>query len=181
MTGNKVEIRHSIYGRNFGWVDGRLIVNSERTNKGLGAEVLVEGIQRTTITTAQVLALFATPITIVAAPGVGNAVIVRAVGIHKPAGTAYGGIAAGEDMVCAYTDENGEQVTAQIETTGFLDSAAAQTRWVYAASADAAVADIAPVDNAVIVLKLIIGEIITGTSDLIVHAYFDVVPMVLTA
>ena len=181
MSGNKVEIRHSIYGRNFGWVEGRLIVNSERTSKGLGAEVLIEGIQRTTITTAQVLALFLTPITIVAAPGAGSAVIIRAVGIHKPAGTAYAGIAAGEDLVCAYTDENGEQVTAHIETAGFLDQSTAQTRWVYAVSADAAVADIAPVDNAVIVLKLMIGEVITGTSDLIVHAYFDVVPLVLTA
>jgi len=42
------------------------------------------------VTTAQVLALFATPQTIVPAPGANKALIFEGIVIHKPAGTAYG-------------------------------------------------------------------------------------------
>ena len=49
-------------------------------------------------------------------------------GIRLDAGTAYAGIAAGEDLSVKYTDESGAEV-AQCESTGFLDQATRQIRW----------------------------------------------------
>ena len=49
---------------------------------------------RVTITSAQLLALNASPITLVSAPGAGKALIFEGLLIQKPAGTAYAGIAA---------------------------------------------------------------------------------------
>ena len=48
------------------------------------------------ITSAQLLALNAAPITLVAAPGAGKALIFEGMSIQKPTGTAYAGIAAGD-------------------------------------------------------------------------------------
>ena len=45
-----------------------------------------------TITSAQVLALFATPRTLVAAPGANKALILEGAVFYKPAGTAYASV-----------------------------------------------------------------------------------------
>lgn len=114
-----------------------------------------------TITSAQLLALNATPQTLIAAPGVGKAIVVEDVQLHKPAGTAYAGIAAGEDLAVKYSNAAGAEVC-QIETTGFLDQAGAQ----YRQTRPTTTAAFTPVDNAPVVLHLLVGEIITGNSDL---------------
>ncbi len=144
------------------------------------AELITGAIRKTTITSAQLLALNATPQTIVPAPGAGLAVILNRLHVYKPAGTAYAGVAVGEDLVAKYTNGSGAQVSSVIETTGFLDQATAQHRYAGLPGAvTTTAADVAPVANAAVVLHLLTGEIITGTSDLIVWAFYDVVPTVL--
>lgn len=128
------------------------------------------------VTSAQLLALFATPQTIVPAQGAGVAVIPHRVAIHKPAGTAYGGIAAGEDLVLKYTNASGAQCSSVIETTGFLDQTTAQTRYAgMPASTGSTAGDVAPVANAAVVLHLLVGEITTGDSPLHVEVLWDVI------
>lgn len=135
----------------------------------------------TTITSAQLLALFTTPIAIVPAPGVGFANVVNRITIHKPAGTAYAGVALGEDLVAKYTGAAGAQISGVIETTGFLDSAGVQTRVVGGlGSTGATASDIALVDNAAVVLHLLAGDVITGTAPLYVRVSYDVVAMAFT-
>ena len=61
-----------------------------------------------TLTTAQVKALFATPVTVVAAPGAGLANVLHSVVAFLDFNTAaYDGIAAGEDFVLKYTNAAG--------------------------------------------------------------------------
>ena len=134
-----------------------------------------------TISSAQLLALNATPRSLVAAPGSGLYLVFDGAIIHKPAGTAYGGIAGGEDLSIKYTDASGLEVGV-CEATGFLDQATAQVRYVYPSLATATGGAgintaITPVANAALVLHLLTGEIITGTSPLYVRAYYKVITL----
>ena len=172
-----VEILSSIRGRRFGLArTGELVLNKD------GIQTLLGKYDTTTVTSAQLLALNATPQTVVAAPGAGLAIIPTKVAIHKPAGTAYAGIAAGEDLVLKYTDGSGAQVSSVIETTGFLDQTTAETRVAGMPGATGATAgSYEPVANAPVVLHLLVGEIITGDSDLIVRVWYDLIDTVITA
>src|SRR5688572_20996969 len=137
-----------IKGRQFGIdEEGNLIVNrSGGFREVLGAS------KYTQITSAQLLALFTTPQTVVAAPGAGLAIIPSKVVIHKPAGTAYAGIAAGEDLVLKYTNASGAQCSSVIEATGFLDQTTAQTRVArFPGSTGSTAGDVTPVANAAVV------------------------------
>jgi len=78
--------------------------------------------QVTNVTTAEVLALNAQEIAIIAAPGAGYAIIPTLWAVRKPSGTAYAGVAAGEDLVLRYTDDSGAICAGTVETTGLLDS-----------------------------------------------------------
>lgn len=128
-----------------------------------------------TITSAQLLALHAVPHQLVAAPGVGKALILVDAQFDLPyATTAYAGIAAGEDLEIRYTDGSG-QLVATIETTGFLDATASAYRHIYPETAAA----IAPVDNAALVLDLAVGEIITGDSPLKVRVRYREITLAL--
>lgn len=129
------------------------------------------------VTSAQVLALNATPIQIIAAPGVGYSIIVNKVVIRHGTGTAYAGIAAGEDLVLKYTNGSGAQCSSVIETTGFLDQATTQIRYANGpASTGSNVGDVTPVANAAVVLHLLNGEITTGTFDLLVLVDYNIIP-----
>ena len=125
----------------------------------------IEIIAEVTIPTAALLALNATPLSLIVAPGAGKAIVPSGSAIaYKAAGTAYAGIAAGEDLALKYTDANGT-VLWQFETTGFLDQATAQAR-VAAPSVPISTANLTPVENAALVAHLLVGEITTGTSDI---------------
>jgi hypothetical protein len=128
-----------------------------------------------TITSAQMLALFATPITLVAAPGAGKANIFEgAVAFLDYNSAAYAGIAAGEDLSVKYTNASGLQV-ANCEATGFLDQTADETRYI----PRELVAGFEPVANAALVLHMLVGEIITGDSPLKLRVFYRVVPTAL--
>jgi hypothetical protein len=130
-----------------------------------------------TVSSAELLALFATPKTLVAAPAAGFMNVFEGIVISKPAGTAYAGIAGGEDLLVSYTDASGTAL-ATLETTGFLDQATVQTRYAPAYKAASGVNSLTPT-NTSIVMSLLVGEIITGTSALNCRVYYRVIPSVL--
>jgi hypothetical protein len=127
-------------------------------------------VRKVVVPTASVLALNATPYTLVPAPGAGKMLVFKSMTVHKPAGTAYAGIAVGEDLAVKYTDASGAQVNTSLETTGFLDQTTAQTRITRPI-----VTEYTPVVNAALVLHLLVGEITTGDSDLICTVDYDIV------
>jgi len=127
-----------------------------------------------TITSAQLLALNATPKSLIAAPGANKAIIVERVIATKAAGTAYAGIAAGEDVALRYTDGSGT-VQATIEATGFLDQATAQVR----TAVPTTTANLTPTANAALVAHMTSGEIITGDSDLKLRILYRIIDTVL--
>lgn len=130
-------------------------------------EVQAVGALKTgTVTSAQLLALFATPVTLVAAPGAGKALILDGLQLwYDYNSAAYGGIAAGEDLSVKYTDASGTAL-AGCEATGFLDQTSDQFRVVRPYNAASSVSDITPTANAALVLHMLTGEITTGNSPL---------------
>lgn len=129
------------------------------------------------VSSAEILALNATPKALVPAPGANFALVFEGAVIHKPAGTAYAGIAAGEDLSVKYTDGSGTEV-AECETTGFLDQATAQTRYVRPHNAASAISSLTPTANAALVLHMLTGEITTGNSPLHVRVFYRIVPVI---
>lgn len=162
----------SIHGRQFGFdSDTRGIVTPSGSHGNL---------KKTKITSAQLLALNATPQIIVPAPPAGFAIAPERIAIYKPAGTAYAGIAAGEDLVAKYTNGSGAQCSSVIEATGFLDQATAKTRYAGPpGSVTTTAGDVTPVAAAAVVLHLLSGEFTTGDSDLYVWVWYSVFPTVL--
>lgn len=128
------------------------------------------------VSSAELLALNATPKTLVPAPGANFGLVFEGALIHKPAGTAYAGIAAGEDLSIKYTNGAGAEL-GQCEATGFLDQATAQTRHMRPHTAASGASEKTPVANAVLVLHMLTGEITTGTSALHVRIWYRIVPM----
>lgn len=115
-----------------------------------------------TVSSAELLALNATPKTLIVAPGAGKALILVAAELWLDyANAAYAGIAAGEDLTLKVSDAAGATL-ATIETTGFLDTTADAFRYVEPTTTAA----MAPVANAPLVLHLLSGEITTGDSPL---------------
>lgn len=132
-----------------------------------------------TVSSAEMLALNATPKTLVAAPGAGLAnIFENAVAFLDYNSAAYAGIAAGEDLSVKYTNAAGLAVGG-CETTGFLDATADATRFIQAYRAASGVSDITPVANAALVLHMLTGEITTGNSPLKLRVYYRVVPTTL--
>lgn len=123
-----------------------------------------------TLTSAQILALHTTPITVISAPGANKAIMVLSVEARHAGGTAYGNIAAGDDVQLRYTDGTGA-IAFTIETTGFLDQTTAQLRH-NPANEDG---PYAPVANAALVAHLP-GAIDTGNFDLILRIRYLIVP-----
>lgn len=169
-----IETQTSVYGQRLGLTArGGLVVNREKFD---GTQSTVGEYITTRIPTASVLTLFTTPFAILAAQGAGLAIVPTRVAIHKPAGTAYAGVAIGEDLVLKWTNAAGAQITSVIETTGFLDQATAQTRIAFPpATVGATAGDLTPAANAAVVAHLLVGDIITGTSDLFVRMWYDII------
>lgn len=115
-----------------------------------------------TVSSEELLALNATPKTLIAAPGEGKALILLGAELWLDfAETAYDGIHADEDLTIRYTDASGA-VLATVETDPFLAATADAFRYVQPTTTAA----ITPVANAPLVLHLSTGEIATGDSTL---------------
>lgn len=175
-----IDIQTSVHGQRLGLsARGGLVVNRENFD---GTQSMVGEYKTTRIPSASLLTLFTTPFTILAAQGAGLAIVPTRVAVHKPAGTAYGGIAVGEDLVLKWTNAAGAQIISVIETTGFLDQATAQTRFAFPpATVGATAGDLTPAANAAVVAHLLVGDITTGTSDLYVRMWYDIIATVFTA
>ncbi len=165
----------SIFGKRIAASKTGLLLLQPATNEGAGEQIVIGQSRVTTITSAQLLALNATPQIIIPAPDAGYANILTGLAVRKPAGTAYAGVGATEDLVAKYTDGSGQEVSGQIETAGFLDQTTAQLRYVGPVGAAAAVADITPLSAAAIVLALNAGEVTTGTGGLVVKAFWTTI------
>lgn len=121
----------------------------------------IDVITDVTITSAQLLALNATPITLVAAPAAGTANVLLDVQFFLDYNSAaYAGIAAGEDLAVRYTNGSGD-ILATVEATGFLDATADAFRFQAAVTTT-----VTPVAAAALVLHMLTGEVITGNSPL---------------
>lgn len=162
-------IQTSVRGRKLGLShDGDLLLN--RSDGGQ------EGCTRiTVITSAQLLALNATPREIVPAPGQGYVNILKRMQLRKREGDAYT-CAAGEDLVARYTDGSGAKCSTEIETAGFLDQTDSQVRMAFGpANSGTTEGEVVLVPNAAIVLALLSGEITDGTGALAVRVWYDIV------
>lgn len=121
-----------------------------------------------TVSSAELLALNATPKTLIAAPAAGHALILVAAEFWLDYNSAaYAGIASGEDLTIKYTDASGA-VLATIETDPFLTATADAFRYVEPVTTAA----ITPVAAAPLVLHLLSGEITTGNSPLKVRLLY---------
>lgn len=128
-----------------------------------------------TVSTAELLALNATPKQLVAAPGAGKALIlIDAQFMLDYNSAAYAGVAAGENLEIRYTDGSG-QLVATIETDPFLTATADAYRHTYPAAA----AEIIPAENAALVIDLASGEITTGNSPLKVRVRYREITLAL--
>jgi len=122
-----------------------------------------------TVSSAEILALNATPKTLVPPPGLGKAILFsHSVFFLDYNSAAYGGIAGGEDWCVRFTNGSGDEVSPDIETTGWLDQTSDQTRYAYAEASKS----ITPVANAALVLHQKVGEITTGDSPVKVRTYY---------
>lgn len=132
-----------------------------------------------TVSSAEILALNATPKTLVAAPGAGRALIFEgALAFLDYGAAAYAGIAAGEDLSIKYTNGSGTAV-GEAEATGFLDATADAIRYIRPTGAASGVSDITPVANAALVLHMLTGEITTGDSPLKLRVFYRDIPTTL--
>jgi hypothetical protein len=134
-----------------------------------------------TVSTGELLALNATPKTLVAAPGANKFVAIHSVTAALDYNSAaYDGVAAGEDLAITYTNGAGARAAPDIETTGFVDQTNDELRIVYATgtalTGGAAAAPTIPVSNAAVVLSLLVGEIATGDSPLDVRICYSIQP-----
>lgn len=157
----------------------QLSTNGNVNGVGLSNKVIYNLSRKKLITSAQLKALNATPISVLPAPGAGYFNQITSWTVIKPAGTAYAGIAAGEDLALKYTNGSGAVAAAVIETTGFLDQATAQTRSANAIGGNvdgATPGDYTPVANAAVVAQLLVGEITTGNSPLYILVTYNIVP-----
>lgn len=132
-------------------------------------------IGKKTITSAQLLTLRATPITLTDLPGTGFSYIPVYSVFQKQAGTAYT-VAADRDIGIRYT--NGTGTTLQVlETTGFIDQVTTQQRVLFgfqtAGGGTPAVAfNVTPTENAALVAhNLGAAEFATGTGSLVIEVF----------
>ena len=123
-----------------------------------------------TLSTTQILALFATPIEVLPAPGAAKMnVIERMVAMIEFNANAYAGIAANEDLVLRYTNASGD-IIGTVETTGFLDAPA--DAWGVMSHGT----DVAPLANAAIVAHIANAEVITGDSPVHLAIWYRTLP-----
>lgn len=147
-----------------------------RTSAGYVFSTNATDIQTATVTiaAADLKTMNATPVSVIASPGLGYAnVLESAVLFMDYASVAYTGVGSGDDITLRYTNSSGATI-ATVETVGFLDQASDQVRFVRPTTT----AEITPVANAAIVAHISTGEIYTnaGDSPLKLKLYYRVIP-----
>lgn len=158
----------SIHGRAFGLgPKGELISNN--TAGGLvNAQAVQRSVVRVTIANALVLALNAVPFEVVPAPGLGKTLICDKMVASKAAGVAFAA-GAGEDLAIIPT---GGAAFCAIDSAGFLDSVADEIRFAERVPANPETLDVTALQNLALEATILVGEVITGDSDLIVEVHY---------
>lgn len=173
----KPSIQVSIHGRRFGLgPKSELIVND--ANAGLqDARISPQATARRILTNAEVLALNATPIELVAAPGTGKVLLPNRLTAYKAAGTAYVA-GAGEDLAIIHT---GQAAIVAIDSAGFLDSALDEFRLGERVPANPETLDLTALANLALEATILVGEVTGGTSDIVVDLEYEVLDLTLSA
>ncbi len=153
---------------------GQFLVNATFSGKGADAQVIVYGVERKTFTAAQIQTANGTPLELVAAPGTGFVLIVSRVVISKAAGTAFTGVAGGEDFTVVYSGGSDTLVT-NIETTGFLDQTTAEIRVGHGPIDPTGTHDLTALLDTAVDLELLSGNITAG-DEVIVDTYYERFP-----
>lgn len=129
------------------------------------------------LSSAQLKALNATPIQLVAAPGAGKALVFEgAVAVYTKGTTDYT-IASNKDVAVKYTNGSGLAV-GQLETTGLLDTASG-FRYVAPYRTASGSSDITPVANAALVANMTTGEITAGDGTVKLRVFYRTIPTTL--
>jgi hypothetical protein len=115
------------------------------------------------ITSDEILALFTTPKTLVAAPGAGKVLEFISLLLAYDYNTIAYTIGTATDLQVKYTDASGVAVSTTQAVTGMLDQATDQLR-----SLDKLEASVTPVVNAALVLTLAVASPTAGNSP--IHA-----------
>lgn len=127
------------------------------------------GVSDVLISSAQVLALNATPVIAVPAPGAGNYLEFLGAQLFLDYNSAAYVAGAGEDLVFKYTDDSGAAVSNALDGSLFTGTADALAN---AYPLNAAASTLATAENAPIVLHLLVGEWATGDSPIKVRTFF---------
>jgi hypothetical protein len=147
---------------------------STDTSPGNINKVLIGHYKDTFITAAQILAMYATPISIAPAPAAGHANIFDGAFLTYNYATAF--TSTVRDLEIRYTDHSGQICVTAITGSSFLDATSDQLRWAPPLATAAGAAAFTPVVAAALVINCGTGEIGTGTSTLFVRCFFHVVP-----
>ena len=165
----------SLHGRAFGLgPKNELIVNDEDRGGRADAQALVWSIKRGQLTSAQILALNATPITLIAAPGAGKAIVVDHAEFFLDYNSTGYTVGAGEDLVLRYTDGSGALVTLPVDGDDFLDLTADATAYA-PGMVQADSQGFVLTANAAVVAHIQTGEITGGDSPINYAVYYRVI------
>jgi hypothetical protein len=142
-------------------------VNSAKVaaNEIASADLAVSTVQyaEVEISAEEILALYTTPKTLVAAPGAGKVLEFISLLLAYDYGTTAYTIGTATDLQVKYTDASGAAVSTTQAVTGFIDQATDQLR-----ALDKLEASVTPVDNAALVLTLAVANVTDG--DGAIHA-----------
>lgn len=112
---------------------GAIAINAGTTASASFATEAGSRVATVNLTSAQVKALRATPFTLVAAPGAGKINIVESVTLQLNYGGTNAFTESADNLVVEYGD-SGQDITASIETTGFIDQTSDRFAIVYPAT-----------------------------------------------
>jgi hypothetical protein len=142
-------------------------VNSAKVaaNEIASADLAVSTVQyaEVEISSSEILALFTTPKTLVAAPGAGKVLEFISLLLAYDYGTVAYTIGTATNLQVKYTDASGAAVSTTQAVTGFIDQVTDQLR-----ALDKLEASVTPVDNAALVLTLAAANVTAG--DGVIHA-----------
>jgi hypothetical protein len=130
----------------------------------------IDGHADTLLSSAQLLALFTTPVTLVAAPATGYYLeFVKAVLYYQHV-VAYT-ITGGQDFIVSYTNGAGTQL-GQVAISGFIDQSTDQLRQMNPYRAASGASGVTPTEAAPLVISFLTGNPTVGTGTVKVRTYF---------
>lgn len=125
-----------------------------------------------TITSPQLLALFTTPITIVAAQGANTVIQIAETVIQYVYNSVVYTINGSTNLTLNYTNAAGAAISTTLATTGLIDQASNQVRILKNSTTN-----VTPVANSPVVLSLATANPTLGNGTLVVTVLYRVVPV----